>query len=86
MLVPARRLCDDVAMSGLMPSRPDALSQLHGENDDLEEGARRGGQPLARRYRAVVVLCDLEDLSYEQAARSLGWPMGTVKSRLARGT
>ena len=34
---------------------------------------------------AVVVLCDLEDLSYEQAARSLGWPMGTVKSRLRGG-
>ena len=40
---------------------------------------------LPERYRAVVVLCDMEGLSYEQAARSLGWPMGTVKSRLARG-
>ena len=40
---------------------------------------------LPERYRAVLVLCDLEELSYEQAARSLGWPMGTVKSRLARG-
>jgi RNA polymerase sigma factor (sigma-70 family) len=40
---------------------------------------------LPEAYRAVVVLCDMEGLSYEQAARSLGWPMGTVKSRLARG-
>ncbi|WP_165219203.1 RNA polymerase sigma factor [Aquisphaera insulae] len=40
---------------------------------------------LPERYRRVVVLCDLEDLSYEQAARTLSLPVGTVKSRLARG-
>lgn len=40
---------------------------------------------LPECYRAVVVLCDMEGLSYEQAARALGWPMGTIKSRLARG-
>jgi RND family efflux transporter MFP subunit len=32
-----------------------------------------------------VVLCDLEGRTHEQAARHLGWPIGTVKSRLARG-
>ena len=40
---------------------------------------------LPERNRAVVILCDLEGLTYEQAAQALGWPMGTVKSRLARG-
>jgi RNA polymerase sigma factor (sigma-70 family) len=40
---------------------------------------------LPDRYRSPVVLCDLEGRSYEQAARSLGWPVGTVKSRLSRG-
>ena len=39
---------------------------------------------LPERYRAPVVLCDLQSRSHEQAARSLGWPVGTVKSRLAR--
>ena len=33
-----------------------------------------------------VVLCDLESRTHQQAARHLGWPIGTVKSRLARGT
>jgi RNA polymerase sigma factor (sigma-70 family) len=36
-------------------------------------------------YRMAVVLCDLEGLTHEQAARQLGLPAGTVRSRLARG-
>jgi RNA polymerase sigma factor (sigma-70 family) len=40
---------------------------------------------LPERYRAVIVLCGLEGLTQEQAARHLGWPIGTVQSRLARG-
>jgi RNA polymerase sigma-70 factor (ECF subfamily) len=34
--------------------------------------------------RAAVVLCYLEGLTHEQAAARLGWPVGTVRSRLAR--
>jgi RND family efflux transporter MFP subunit len=40
---------------------------------------------LPDRYQAPVVLCDLEGRTHEQAARHLGWPVGTVKSRLSRG-
>ncbi len=40
---------------------------------------------LPERYRAAVVLCDLEGLTQEKAAQVLGWPAGTVRSRLARG-
>jgi RNA polymerase sigma factor (sigma-70 family) len=36
-------------------------------------------------YRMAVMLCDLEGLTHEQAARQLGLPAGTVRSRLARG-
>ena len=39
---------------------------------------------LPERYRAPVVLCDLEGTTHERAARDLGWPIGTVKSRLTR--
>jgi len=42
-------------------------------------------QCLPDRYRAAVVLCDLEGLTQERAAQVLGWPAGTVRSRLARG-
>lgn len=40
---------------------------------------------LPARQRAVVVLCDLEGLTQEQAARRLRCPLGTVQSRLHRG-
>lgn len=40
---------------------------------------------LPEHYRAPLVLCDLGGRSHEQAARHLGWPVGTVKSRLSRG-
>jgi RNA polymerase sigma factor (sigma-70 family) len=39
---------------------------------------------LPERYRLAVMMCDLEGLTQEQAARRLGWPAGTVRSRLAR--
>ena len=40
---------------------------------------------LPATYRAALVLCYLEGYTHEQAARQLGWPVGTVRSRLARG-
>lgn len=39
---------------------------------------------LPRAYRDVVVLCDLEGQTHEEAARALKWPIGTVKGRLFR--
>jgi RNA polymerase sigma-70 factor, ECF subfamily len=40
---------------------------------------------LPENYREIVVLCDLEEMSYEEAAAALGCPVGTVRSRLHRG-
>jgi len=40
---------------------------------------------LPANYREVVVLCDLEELSYEEAASVLQVAVGTVRSRLHRG-
>jgi RNA polymerase sigma-70 factor (ECF subfamily) len=36
-------------------------------------------------FRAAVVLCDLEGLSYEEIAATLGIKIGTVRSRIHRG-
>jgi RNA polymerase sigma factor (sigma-70 family) len=40
---------------------------------------------LAECYRAPLILCYLEDFTHAEAARHLGWPVGTVATRVARG-
>jgi RNA polymerase sigma-70 factor (ECF subfamily) len=45
----------------------------------------RGFAALPEEQRSVLVLIGVEDLSYEEAARVLGVPVGTVMSRLSRG-
>jgi RNA polymerase sigma-70 factor (ECF subfamily) len=61
-----------------------------GPLDDLSrteriESVRKAVLALPERYREVVVLCDLEELSYLEAAEILGCAVGTVRSRLHRG-
>ena len=54
-------------------SRSELSSIVHEEIDRLPE-----------RYRLPLFLCDMEGYTHQEAARRLGWPLGTVKSRQAR--
>ena len=45
---------------------------------------RRKVDDLAPHFREVVILCELEEMTYESAAVVLGVPIGTVRSRLHR--
>jgi RNA polymerase sigma-70 factor (ECF subfamily) len=47
--------------------------------------AQRALEQLPPDFRAVLVLADVQDLSYEEVADILGVPIGTVRSRLHRG-
>ena len=46
---------------------------------------QRALETLPAEYREVVVLCDLQEMSYEEAASVLRCAIGTVRSRLHRG-
>jgi len=48
------------------------------------EALRRAVSSLPRRYREVVVLCDLEEVDYAETAAALRCPIGMVRSRLHR--
>jgi len=52
---------------------------------DDERLLRQAIERLPLEYREVIVLRELEDLSYKQIAGIAGIPMGTVMSRLGRG-
>jgi len=60
---------------------------LHRDEFAALENVNRVRQAIAtlpENYREVVVLCDLDELSYEEAAVALDCPVGTVRSRLHR--
>jgi RNA polymerase sigma-70 factor, ECF subfamily len=40
---------------------------------------------LPEEYRLAVTLCDVEEMSYEEAAEAMDVPIGTVRSRVSRG-
>lgn len=54
-------------------------------NDLLREDLRRALDQLPDQYRTVVVLVDIQDMRYGEVAECLEIPVGTVRSRLARG-
>ena len=49
------------------------------------ESVRKAVLSLPPKYREVVVLCELQDVSYGETAEILGCAIGTVRSRLHRG-
>jgi RNA polymerase sigma factor (sigma-70 family) len=52
---------------------------------DLQETLDEALRQLPEKYRLPLLLCYLEGKTQEEAARRLGCPLGTVRSRLARG-
>ncbi|MGA8994662.1 MAG: RNA polymerase sigma factor SigE [Nocardioidaceae bacterium] len=75
-------LADDA--DNRLPSRglPPDTQVLDGLFDDDVESALAALPP---DFRAAVVLCDIEGLSYEEIADVLGLKLGTVRSRIHRG-
>lgn len=78
----AEREAQNAQPSSLHPrvDGPDAVL----EGLELERAVQRAMQALDPEHREVIVLRDIEDLSYEEIAEITGVELGTVKSRLHR--
>jgi len=79
----ARRTAHERRAAEMASARGESRGYEHGE--ELDAAIHEEIERIPMRYRGQLVLCDLEGRTYEQAARHLGCPVGTVKSRLARG-
>ena len=77
---------DNPLMSEMMSekfiNRQDPLAEL--TRNEVIDSVRQAILALPAHYREVVVLCNLQELNYEDAANIIGCPVGTVRSRLHR--
>jgi RNA polymerase sigma factor (sigma-70 family) len=71
---------------GSLPERYHPFYDTHEEMErrDFRRVVHAALGQLPEKYRAPVVLCYLEGLTNEEAARQLGWPAGTMSRRLQR--
>jgi RNA polymerase sigma factor (sigma-70 family) len=67
-------------LAGSAPTPEQAYDDTH-----LDADVQAALAALAPDFRAAVVLCDIEGLSYEEIAATLGIKLGTVRSRIHRG-
>lgn len=74
---------DDTQAARDLAVQPDPLIEISMQRHTM--ALRRALLELPVRYREIIVLCDLQELSYADAADALGCAVGTVRSRLHRG-
>ena len=79
---------DDQSESGTraVASLTNVVTPMHwAERQERMEQVRAAVLELPGEFREAVVLCELEELSYEEASQRIGCPIGTIRSRLHRG-
>lgn len=62
-------------------SDPESLLFAHVLDHEIERALKE----ISEEFRTAIILVDIEELSYEEAARVMACPVGTVRSRLSRG-
>jgi RNA polymerase sigma factor (sigma-70 family) len=67
-------------LAGRGPSPEQSYADAHFDDD-----VQRALAALTPDFRAAVVLCDIEGLTYEEVSETLGIKLGTVRSRIHRG-
>jgi RNA polymerase sigma-70 factor (ECF subfamily) len=80
-----RTALEGLAMDPCAWTAPDGFVPPDAGAGALTRSTRRKLQALPLAFREAVEMVDLRELSYREAARELGVPVGTVMSRLHRG-
>jgi len=77
MTVPLDREEDAI---GLTADTPEAVLLARADQQMVQSALER----LPVQFREVILLCDIEEMSYQEIAEIVGIPIGTVMSRLSR--
>ncbi|GAB3553629.1 RNA polymerase sigma factor SigE [Actinopolyspora lacussalsi] len=67
-----------------IPGRGPSPEQVF-QDTHLDPDLQAALEELSPEFRAAIVLCDVEGLSYEEIGATLGVKLGTVRSRIHRG-
>jgi RNA polymerase sigma-70 factor, ECF subfamily len=73
-------LSDDQAIEPETVETPESLFLARAESQAIE----RALEELPAHFREVILLCDFEEMTYQEIGHTLGVPIGTVMSRLSR--
>jgi len=71
---------DEIAFEPSTDVTPEAILIAQVEQETI----RRALEQLPLNFREVILLCDLEEMSYQEISQTIGVPIGTVMSRIAR--
>jgi RNA polymerase sigma-70 factor (ECF subfamily) len=73
-------LDDDPAALPVTSDTPESVLLTRADQQAVQDALER----LPVRFREVILLCDMEEMSYQEIAEALAVPIGTVMSRLSR--
>jgi RNA polymerase sigma-70 factor (ECF subfamily) len=75
---------DSPKMAAALMDSKQLEPSIEAENRELHQRILAALEKLEDSYRAIIVLRDIESMTYEQIAEALDLELGTVKSRLSR--
>lgn len=76
---------DGAPLRGIDPADPGSTVEQSLLDEERREAVRRCVASLPPRYRAAIVMKDMEGMTFEEIGSVLGCPESTVKSRVMRG-
>jgi RNA polymerase sigma-70 factor (ECF subfamily) len=71
---------DDQVIEPTAAGTPESTLLAHAEQETIQQALEQ----LPVKFREIVLLCDSEEMSYQEIGETLAIPMGTVMSRLSR--